>query len=335
MELLNEALETRAVADVANSLGVCKGTINRWQLLQNVPPQYTFDLLRLTGKEIDYEQYSSKEKDQFFTPHDLAEDCWNIFNQKTNIDVSQYTFIEPSAGDGTFLEFLPKDTIALDIEPRHSSVKKANYLEWIPEDTTKRYIVFGNPPFGLRGHVALQFINHSSGFADYVCFILPQLFESDGKGSPRKRVTGYRLLHSEKLSGMFRTPEQTEVEVNGVFQIWSKHESNPDYELTTVPTDTLQIYSLSDGGTASSTRNKDKIGHCDLYLPSTCFGRDVMKAYTSFEDLPGRRGYGIVFLQDREALIQRGKMVNWADVSFLSTNSALNLRTSIIYRQFL
>ena len=44
-----------------------------------------------------------------------------------------------------------------------------------------------------------DFINHSSKFADYVCFILPQLFESDGKGVPRKRVKGLNLIHSEKL----------------------------------------------------------------------------------------------------------------------------------------
>ena len=41
-----------------------------------------------------------------------------------------------------------------------------------------------------------KFINHSFEFANYVCFILPQLFESDGKGVPRKRVKGYNLIHS-------------------------------------------------------------------------------------------------------------------------------------------
>ena len=38
-------------------------------------------------------------------------------------------------------------------------------------------------------------LNHSNKFSDYVCFILPQLFESDGKGVPRKRVKGFNLLH--------------------------------------------------------------------------------------------------------------------------------------------
>ena len=65
------------------------------------------------------------------------------------------------------------------------------------------FIVIGNPPFGLRGQLALKFINHSSKFADYVCFILPQLFQSDGKGVPRKRVIGLNLIHSETLKTSF------------------------------------------------------------------------------------------------------------------------------------
>jgi hypothetical protein len=52
--------------------------------------------------------------------------------------------------------------------------------------------------------LALRFINHSNNFhAEYVCFILPQLFESDGKGVPRKRVKGFNLIHSEKIETNF------------------------------------------------------------------------------------------------------------------------------------
>ena len=97
--------------------------------------------------------------------------------------IGDFKYIEPSAGNGSFLKVLPKNTIAIDIEPTQSSIIKYDYLEWKPNNIEERYVVFGNPPFGLRGHSALKFINHSYDFADYVCFILPQLFESDGKGS--------------------------------------------------------------------------------------------------------------------------------------------------------
>jgi len=73
---------------------------------------------------------------------------------------------------------------------------------------------------------------------------------------------------------------------------------------------------------------------CDVYLPSTCFGRDAMRVYDTFEELPGRKGYGLVFGTGKAKMITRAKSIDWANVSFLSTNSALNLRTSIIHEQF-
>ncbi len=290
------------------------------------------DLMKMLSREIVYSQLTSKEKDQFFTPPDIALRCWETFVRISGIRIEEYKFIEPSAGDGSFLRCLPPGSIGLDIEPRATDVQLQDYLTWTPPPG--KYAVVGNPPFGLRGHLALKFINHSQPFADYVAFILPQLFESDGKGSPRKRVVGYNLIHSEKLTTDFSTPEKTLVSVNGVFQVWSKVQSNADYTLSPNTSSELTVYSMSDGGTVATTRNKRMIGHCDIYLPSTCFGRDAMRVYESFDELPNRKGYGVVFHGNSVALRAVAAGVDWAEVSFLSTNSALNLRTSIILKQF-
>ena len=201
-------------------------------------------------------------------------------------------------------------------------------------DNKQKYIVFGNPPFGLRGQLALKFINHSASFADYVCFILPQLFESDGKGVPRKRVEGFNLVHSEKLDTSFYEPNKKEVKVNCIFQIWSKKHSSEKYTIQKTDSDVVKIYSLSDGGTPSTTRNKKMFYACDIYIPSTCFGKDNMTYYTTFDNLPRRRGYGIVFNQNKKTNIQKFKNIVWSDVAFLSTNSAYNIRTSQIIEQF-
>jgi hypothetical protein len=334
LDLLEECLKKVSVKEVADKLNLCVGTIRRWIELKDVPIQYTFDLCKILSKDIDYSKYTSSLKDQFFTPKDLAKKCWETFNREIKISTKDYTFIEPSAGDGSFLHILPKGSIGLDIEPRSTGIQKQDYLTWKPSDTARKYIVFGNPPFGLRGHLALNFINHSHSFADYVCFILPQLFESDGKGSPRKRVKGYNLIYSEGLSAVFYSPENKEVKVNGVFQIWSKHSSNLEYTIKTNSEDKMKVYSLSDGGTISSTRNKDMIGKCDIYLPSTCFGKDNMKIYKKFEDLPGKKGYGVVFFTEKKVMINKAENLDWSSISFLSTNSAYNLRTSIIFAQF-
>ena len=332
MEELEEALERYGSKNVAERLNLAPGTVKRWVELGNVPGQYFFDLLKMIDRPIDYANFSPKDKDQFFTPPDLVRTCWSAFRLVVPDDMEQYQFIEPSAGDGSFLKVLPPGTIAFDIEPRHEAVTRQDFLTWTAPPG--RYIVFGNPPFGLRGHLALAFLNHAAEFADYVCFILPQLFESDGKGSPRKRVRGLNLIHSEPVSAMFHTPDEKKIKINGVFQIWARHRSDARYAIRDLTDPNVKVYSLSDGGTVATTRNKGMIGACDVYLPSTCFGRDAMRVYDSFEELPGRKGYGIVFQNNKAAFIARARAIDWASVSFLSTNSALNLRTSIIQDQF-
>ena len=92
----------------------------------------------------------------------------------------------------------------------------------------------------------------------------------------------------------------------------------------------IKIYSLSDGGTVASTRNKKMLDKCDVYLPSTCFGKENMRIYNSFIELPGQKGYGIVFLKNRDLMMEKCGSIDWAEVAFLSTNSAYNLRTSLI-----
>jgi hypothetical protein len=182
--------------------------------------------------------------------------------------------------------------------------------------------------------LALKFINHSYKFADYVCFILPQLFESDGKGVPRKRVIGYNLIHSEKLNTDFEEPSGKSIKVKCIFQVWSKYHSNPEYNIKQIDTSIMKIYSLSNGGTPSTTRNKKMFDKCDVYLPSTCFGKDTMKYYNSFQELPKKRGYGIVFNKNKKDNVKKFKEIDWSGVAFLSTNSAYNIRTSQIAEVF-
>lgn len=332
IDLLHDCLKIMNINELSIKLNISIGTIKRWILTNKVPIYYTFDLCKLLNREIDYTQYTCSLKDQFFTPKDLAKKCFDTFISK--VDTSKYTFIEPSAGDGSILDILPTGSIGMDIEPRSSSIFKQDYLSWEPTDKVKKYIVFGNPPFGLRGHMGLKFINHSYNFADYVGFILPQSFQSDGKGSPSKRVKGYNLIYSEAISAMFYSPDNKQVKINCVFQIWSKHTSNTEYNtrsLTLNSDDKMKVYSVSNGRTV---RNKNMIGKCDIYLPSTCFGKENMRPYNSFEELPNKKGYGIVFFNQKKDMINKTKSIDWSSISFLSTNSAYNLRTSIIFNQF-
>jgi hypothetical protein len=315
---------------ICDELYLHKGTVNRWIEKKEVPPQYYFDLCRLAGVPVLYTNFSEKEKDQFFTNPDTAEYCYNQtikILSDLGVDLHEYTFIEPSAGDGSFYNILPiYQRVGVDIEPKCDGVEKQDFLRWQPD--TQRNICIGNPPFGLRGHLALKFINHAAQFSDFVCFILPQLFDSNGKGSCKSRVKGMNLIHSEIVDSGFYYPGGKSVSVNVVFQIWSKNHKIEEEKVDL--SNIIKLYSLSDGGTPGSTRNKKHLYTCDYYLPSTCFGEDCIRVYSHFEDLPHRRGYGIVSLINKKVLDEVMQSIDWSSVSFPSTNGAFNLRFDII-----
>ena len=169
---------------------------------------------------------------------------------------------------------------------------------------------------------------------------MPPLFDSDGKGSPKKRVKDYELIHSAKLPlDSFIYPNKKSVDIATCFQIWAHKKLiqnktlNIEIQKPLSCKEYIKVYSLSDGGTPSSTRNKKMLHACDVYLPSTCFSSKTnvtMKAYDDFEKLPHRRGYGIKILKDNEKVKSALLSIEWQKESFLGTNSSLNLRTSII-----
>lgn len=331
-ELFESINKTLSLGEIADGLGLHLGTVRRWTEKKDVPKQYYFDLCRLANIKVDYSQFSVSEKDQFFTNHDSARYCYNKALEviaSLGDDPEKYNIIEPSAGDGAFYNLFPTDRrIGVDIEPKCDGVIESDYLEWTPDNNNN--IVIGNPPFGLRGNLALKFINHSAKFSDYVCFVLPQLFDSNGKGSCKSRVKGMYLVHSEVIDSAFYYPDGKTVSVNVVFQVWSKHHKIEEENINL--DGIIKLYSLSDGGTPGSTRNKDMLYKCHYYLPSTCFGVDKMIAGNDFEMLPHRRGYGIVVENDDKIVHDTISAIDWSIVAFPSTNGAYNLRFDLIQR---
>lgn len=320
----------RGIKHISGHINVNVGSIKRWMELQSVPDYYRIDLSNLLGVDIDYSLLSPKDKNQFYTSKHTAKNCYETFNEiiKTYGDnPDEYVFIEPSVGNGNFYKYFPEDRrIGIDIETDMKDAVIIDYLNWQPE-LDKKYLVLGNPPFGLRSNLALRFLNHSN-YADYVGFILPQIFDSEGKGSTKNRVLGLNLIYSSPIKPDFYYPDGTEVKVNCIFQIWSKNHKVEEERNSCKSF--MRVYSLSDGGTVATTRNKNMIGKCDVYLPQTCFGEDKMKIFYDFELVPKKTGYGIVFHNCKEKLMQIFLDTKWSEVAFKSTNGALNLRTDII-----
>jgi glutamine cyclotransferase len=63
MKLFEELREIYSLKHIAKKLNLATGTVQRWIELNNIPHHYTFDLLRILDKNIDYSSYKSSEKD--------------------------------------------------------------------------------------------------------------------------------------------------------------------------------------------------------------------------------------------------------------------------------
>lgn len=280
--------------------------------------------------------------DQYFTKKETA----NYLYKKTCDIISQYEsnlkefkWVEPSAGDGVFFNLLPpKNRIGIDINPMNDEIIQTDYLKF---NLPKKTIVIGNPPFGHRGVMALNFINHSKN-ADYVCFILPMFFESKGKGSVKYRVKGFNLIHSERLvENAFYNPNSNKsVDVKCVFQIWSKNHKTENEEFSWYKHrknepfgDLVKIYTVSLAKKRECGKRWIYDEKADWYISST-FHTNISIVNT-FEEVKYKSGIAIVLTtQDNR---KRGKIksllqnVDWTKYGSLATNSCYHIGKSNIF----
>lgn len=180
---------------------------------------------------IDIPRWVNKDEvslDQYYTNKDIALKYYNKaiqYLKQKGINEEDCFFVEPSAGEGAFYNLLSPDRrIGIDICPNESSIIEHDFLTWNAELPKDKVIVYiGNPPFGYRGWLALEFINKAAQNADYVFFILPMSFQSIGKGSPRKRVSGLSLAEYEILpTNSFHTVDGSDKKINSLWTVWEK-----------------------------------------------------------------------------------------------------------------
>lgn len=117
---------------------------------------------------------TSKELDQFYTNPIIAKKLVNKARSFYSIDDFD-NVIEPSAGSGNIFELLPKhNRVGLDLDPRHPEVMQMDFFDYgFP---LEKNIVIGNPPFGRKGMLAVEFLNRSLRHSEAVIFIIPRGF---------------------------------------------------------------------------------------------------------------------------------------------------------------
>lgn len=179
------------------------------------------------------------DKEQYYTSRKLVEKCVARVSTKTPF-ANFALVVEPSAGEGAFLEAIPAGVrkVGIDIDPRSPEVIKANFFEWLPETTNGEILVIGNPPFGQRAALAVRFIEHASSFANTIAFILPRSFN---KYTFINRIPRRFHLEDSFDCEEFVLADGTPIKVKCVFQIWVKSDKmrplilprneHPDFKL--------------------------------------------------------------------------------------------------------
>ena len=285
------------------------GTMNEWRSNPLVPKWVDLDTVEL---------------DRFFTRPEIAEQCHSSLIRSMAEDyapVDDYHFIDPEAGKGAFFDLLdPNRRTAIELVPTRLDFIQADYLGWKPQ-AHRRHAVIGSPPFGVRAWLALAFVNHSAVFADYIGFILPMAFQSDGKGSPKHRVVGAELVHSQELPPDAFTDEAGQpLKVNALWQIWRRGVNNRRPAATCDNWIDLFAVDVRKERLCGQTRLQE----ADWFLQRT-FYNTPPRLVRDFEEVRYRDGYGIVVKRRKREVADRLNSTDWHRYSNLAAHNCRHI----------
>ena len=154
---------------------------------------------------------SKIQNDKYYTPPDLAQYC--VEKTKEIIGADNITeYIEPSAGAGVFLDYLDKPYLAYDIEPEDDRIIQADWLS-VNLEYKKGRCVIGNPPFGSRNTLSVQFYKQSVKLSDYISFILPI-----SQFNNNQQMYEFDLIYSEDLGERY----YSDIPLHCCFNIYRK-----------------------------------------------------------------------------------------------------------------
>ncbi len=183
-----------------------------------------------------------KELDKYYTKDNIAEMCVNEMVKALPFDLNDFLFIEPSAGSGAFVDAIKAKNLSIkgfDILPTRSDVIENDFLNGNlidlldTEEKNKKRITIGNPPFGRKSSLAIDFLNKSLEHSDYVCFIIPNQFEKwsvQSKINSKAKLIANIVLPEDSFILLDKT-----IKLRCVFQIWTLNEGFKDLRIQGKP----------------------------------------------------------------------------------------------------
>jgi len=159
----------------------------------------------------------AKKFDQYYTKESSAKLCVSWYCQLVKIDESLDLIIEPSAGCGSFYDFiynLTKNKIFLDLYPKHFDIIRKDFLNFdINSNCYTNVHIIGNPPFKQL----TTFIRKACQFGDFIGFILPLSYKKDSK--KKQFPLNFHCILSQELPKDSFVYEGKTKDIPTVFQI--------------------------------------------------------------------------------------------------------------------
>jgi hypothetical protein len=170
----------------------------------------------------------SRKLDKFYTNPTISKDFVEIVDKLFPLN-SFDLVVEPSAGSGNILKYLPEGSIGLDIEPEGEGIIKQDFFEYDsgyhPLVNNIKIACVGNPPFGsgYMNPLAKAFFNHAATFSDVIAFIVPAKWQTSWKVQFQLNKQ-FNLYFTEILPKHSFVLDGQPYDVPCCMQIWSKIE---------------------------------------------------------------------------------------------------------------
>ena len=165
----------------------------------------------------------SKVLDQFYTNNETAILCHSrlkAYLKEINIESSDFVWLEPSAGTGSFYNLMPDHKIGVDIDPKIENIIESDFLKF--DLPINNYITLGNPPFGKNSSLAIKFFNKCAIYSEIIAFIVPKTFKKDSlKNKLNQKM---HLIKEWDIDDFSFSLDDKDVNVPCVFQIWKKED---------------------------------------------------------------------------------------------------------------
>ena len=166
--------------------------------------------------------------EQFYTPRKLAAEL--VETALPHLPrASETTFLEPAAGNGSFVEALSEaeahKVIALDRYPAIPSIQQADFLK--SEFAETNLVTITNPPFGRNNALSIPFFNHAAKYSQTICFVVPRSWR---KWSVTNRLDlRFHLIHDSDVFVSYEDNAGNPIrQKNGLrtcFQIWQRRDT--------------------------------------------------------------------------------------------------------------